>query len=90
MDLPPTKKAIVFEDMLLGSDQILLPIIPLAMRGKHSAFTKNVTAAQSIEVGSERFGIFEVWLIGVGNRLRKRRILQFDSRFGLRSFVITH
>lgn len=47
----------MFEDTLLDSHQTLLPNIPLVMRGKHFAFTKNVSAAQSIEVVLERFGI---------------------------------
>ena len=72
----------MFEDTLLDSDQTLLPNNPSAMRGKYFVFTKNVTAAQSIEVGLERFGI----MIDSGNRLTKRRVCSFVTTHW-RSFV---
>ncbi|RDB20253.1 hypothetical protein Hypma_012584 [Hypsizygus marmoreus] len=55
----PSTEAIVFKDTLRGPDASMAPTVSPALRKKVFVFPKNITVAEVIEIGLERFGISE-------------------------------
>ncbi|KAF8056706.1 hypothetical protein FPV67DRAFT_1531114, partial [Lyophyllum atratum] len=72
----PLTEAIVFKDTLRESDAAMVPTVSPNMRRKVFVFPKNVTVADVIEMGLERFGISEGVVDGgdeVEDKSTKRR-----------------
>ena len=79
MVFDPHTEAIVFKETLRersGSSSAVNPGIPQNLRKKYFNFPKNITVAEVIELGLERFGILEGVVDGgdeVEDKLTKRR-----------------
>ncbi len=72
----PTTEAIVSKDQLRESDLVAQPVVNPNMRKKVFMFPKNVTLAEVIGLGMERFGISEGVVDGgdeVEDKSAKRR-----------------
>jgi hypothetical protein len=72
----PTTEAIVFKDTLRDTNAALSTPVSSTMRRKVFVFPKNVTVAEVIELGLERFGILEGVVDGgdeVEDKFTKRR-----------------
>lgn len=72
----PTTEAIVFKDQLRESEASAQAVVNPNMRKKVFMFPKNVTVAEVIELGLERFGILEGVVDGgdeVEDKMTKRR-----------------
>ena len=76
MAFHPSTEAIVFKDTLRGSENAAGSNVSATMRRKVFVFPRNVTVAEVIEMGLERFGISEGVVDGgdeIEDKATKRR-----------------